>query len=58
MARKVEDREYKRIIELKGIGLTAAVIAERLGISRKTVQVYLRSNRLGLKPYELPKDVS
>jgi DNA-binding NarL/FixJ family response regulator len=54
LARKIEDREYKRILELKAIGLTAAVIAERLGVSRKTVQVYLRANRLNLKPYEVP----
>lgn len=45
MAAKVGIWQYKRIIELKGIGLTAAVIAERLGISRKTVQVYLRRAR-------------
>ncbi len=56
MARKVSEKEYKRIIELRDLGLTVAVIAERLGITRKTVHVYLRAAKLNLEPYERPID--
>ncbi len=57
MARKVSEKEYKRIIELRDLGLTVAVIAERLGITRKTVHVYLRAAKLNLEPYERPLDL-
>lgn len=49
MAAKVDEKIFTRIVELKTkYNLTSAVIAERLGISIKTVQVYLRAARLGL----------
>jgi DNA-binding NarL/FixJ family response regulator len=51
MAPKVTDWHIKRIAELKKIGLTNEVIAERLGISSRTVRVYTRAARTGLKPY-------
>lgn len=58
MANKVDESTYARIIELKTkYGLTNEVIAQRLGISSRTVRVYLRANRLNLKPYQLPDDV-
>jgi DNA-binding transcriptional regulator YiaG len=55
LARKVEDKQFERIIELREkYGLTAPVIATRLGISVRTVHVYLRAHREQLKPYEIP----
>lgn len=53
-SKKVDEATYKRILYLKSIGLTQEVIAERLSITSRTVRVYLRANRLGLKPYQLP----
>lgn len=55
MAPKVDQDTYNRICELKmKYGLTNDVIGERLGISGRTVRVYLRAARLNLKPYERP----
>lgn len=54
MPQKVDERILKRILELKGIGLTDKVISIRLGISERTIRVYTRSARTGLKPYEKP----
>lgn len=56
MAAKVDQAVFDRILELKErYGLTNSVIGERLGISTRTVRVYLRAHRLSLKPYERPK---
>ncbi len=53
MAAKVDEKVFARIVQLKkDYALTADVIAQRLGISRKTVQVYLRAARLGLSVSE------
>lgn len=53
MANKVDAKVYARILELKEkYQLTNPVIAERLGISVRTVRIYLRANRLNLRPYE------
>lgn len=54
-ARKVDEKMQKRIIELVEQGVTQEIVAIRLGISSRTVRAYLRSHRLGLKPYEKPK---
>lgn len=54
MANKVDEVKYARILELRAMGLTVAVIAERLGITRKTVHIYMRAAKLNLKPYEKP----
>lgn len=59
MAGKVDAAVFARLVELKTkYGLTNAVIAERLGISPRTVKVYWRAHRLSLKPYVKPQDVS
>lgn len=52
MAAKVDQAVYNRIIELKTkYALTNKVIAERLGISDRTVRVYLRASRTKTVPY-------
>tara|TARA_R110000868_G_scaffold286818_2_gene547265 strand:- start:707 stop:883 length:177 start_codon:yes stop_codon:yes gene_type:complete len=58
MPTKIDDRILARLLQLKGIGLTDKVISIRLGISERTVRVYTRAKRTGLKPYEKPDDVS
>ena len=55
MAIKVDQDVFDRILELKSrYNLTNEVIATRLGISSRTVRVYLRAARLNLKPYQKP----
>lgn len=59
MANRVDEKTLKRILQLKyEQGLTDKVISIRLGISERTIRIYSRANRLGLKPYEKPVDVS
>lgn len=53
-SKKVDEKVYKRILYLKEQGLTQEVIATRLGISARTVRVYLRAAKTGTKPYEKP----
>lgn len=55
MAAKVDEQVYKRILELRALGLTNEIIGIRLGISARTVRVYTRAARLGLKAYEKPE---
>ena len=53
MAAKVDEKLYARILELRTkYGLTQEVIATRLGISARTVRVYLRSAATGTVPYK------
>lgn len=55
MARKVDQKLFDRIIELKTkYDLTEEVLAQRLGVSARTIRVYLRAHRLNLAPYERP----
>jgi hypothetical protein len=54
MAAKVDEKVFKRIIQLKELGLTDKVISIRLGISERTIRVYTRANRTGLNPYDVP----
>jgi orotate phosphoribosyltransferase-like protein len=51
MAAKVTEDVLKRILQLKGIGLTDRVISIRLGISERTIRVYTRSSRTSTEPY-------
>lgn len=51
MAAKVDEQVLKRILQLKGIGLTDKVISIRLGISERTIRVYTRSSRTSTLPY-------
>ena len=51
MSLKVDTWRRDRIIQLKAIDLEDDVIAERLGISPRTVRVYYRAHRTGTKPY-------
>jgi DNA-binding CsgD family transcriptional regulator len=51
VAIKVDKKIYERILYLKNQGLTNAVIAERLGLSSRTVRVFTRAARTGTKPY-------
>tara|TARA_R110000868_G_scaffold255919_1_gene512577 strand:+ start:2128 stop:2307 length:180 start_codon:yes stop_codon:yes gene_type:complete len=57
MAAKVDDAVFKRILQLKALGLTDKVISIRLGVSERTIRVYTRSAKTGLKPYEAPPNV-
>lgn len=44
MARKVDERVFQRMVELRDKhGLTKPVIAERLGLSLRTVNYYLNN---------------
>ena len=52
MAAKVDDKTYKRILQLKDLGLTDKVISIRLGISERTIRVYTRSARTKTLPYQ------
>jgi len=59
MAAKVDEAVFKRIMQLKALGLTDKVISIRLGVSERTIRVYTRAAKTGLKPYEAPSaDVS
>lgn len=51
MAAKVDEKTLKRLLELKGIGLTDNIISQRLGISERTVRVYTRADRTKTAPY-------
>ena len=51
MAPKVDERVHKRILELLALGLTHNVISQRLGITERTIRVYVRAQREGSKPY-------
>ena len=52
MARKVDESIFKRILELRSIGLTNSVISQRLGISPRTVRIYTRADREKSVPYK------
>ena len=52
MARKVDQQIFKRILELRAIGLTNSVISQRLGISPRTVRIYTRADRENSVPYK------
>lgn len=56
MIKKIDEHTTKRIRQLLEIGLTQEVIATRLGISARTVRVYARSFRTGMKPYQTEAD--
>jgi orotate phosphoribosyltransferase-like protein len=56
MANKVDAAVYKRILELRDQGLTHAVIAQRLGVSERTIRVYIRAAREGNEPYTTTAD--
>lgn len=58
MSAKMDEKTYKRLQQLKELGLTDKVISIRLGISERTVRVYTRAARTGLKPYESPEENS
>jgi orotate phosphoribosyltransferase-like protein len=58
MANKMDDKMFKRLQELKALGLTDKVVSIRLGISERTVRVYTRAARNGTKPYEIPEEQS
>lgn len=58
MAAKVDEAVFKRIMQLKGLGLTDKVISIRLGVSERTIRVYTRSARTGAAPYEQVPNVS
>lgn len=58
MAAKIDEKLFKRLIELKSIGLTDKVISIRLGVSERTVRIYTRAHRTGSEPYSSPEDVS
>ncbi len=52
MAAKVDEAVFKRILQLKGLGLTDKVISIRLGVSERTIRIYTRAARTGAAPYE------
>jgi len=49
--KKVDPATFDRILYLRSQGLTQEVIAQRLGISARTVRVYLRAAKTNTKPY-------
>lgn len=51
MAAKVTESIYKRILQLKALGLTDSVIGERLGITPRTIRIYTRAAKSGTRPY-------
>ena len=54
MVNRVDPKTLERILYLHRQGLSQNIISQRLGISTRTIRVYLRAERLGLKPYETP----
>lgn len=52
----LDDKQIARLYELKALELTDKIIATRLGVSERTIRVYTRAKRTGLKPYEKPED--
>lgn len=57
MAAKVDEAVFKRILQLKGLGLTDKVISIRLGVSERTIRIYTRAARTGAAPYEVVPNV-
>lgn len=53
MANKIDQKLYDRIVELRNKhGLTHDVIAARVGVSSRTVRVYLRAALTATVPYQ------
>lgn len=48
---KVDEYTFQRIIQLQKVGCTQKAIAERLGVTDRTVRTYLKLAKEGKNPF-------